>query len=149
MSLIEKFAAVEIKVDARISERDKQFCERQQAAYTAALHGFQELTFSGKTCCLRKKHCLENQTARLLPTIIIWFLAAMTGPKLPFSGFEYISIRCIAGSFNSWRTTFSRPTILKLRRKNNFRISFDSASQKREAGSERIFAMGQLCPAAL
>ena len=45
MSLIEKFAAVEIKVDARISERDKQFCERQQAAYTAALHGFQELTF--------------------------------------------------------------------------------------------------------
>ena len=45
MSLIEKFAAVEIKVDARISEQDKQFCERQQAAYTAALYGFQELTF--------------------------------------------------------------------------------------------------------
>lgn len=45
MSLLDKFAAVEIKVDARISEQDKQFCERQQAAYTAALHGFQELTF--------------------------------------------------------------------------------------------------------
>lgn len=45
MGLIEKFAAVEIKVDTRISEQDKQFCERQQAAYTAALHGFQELTF--------------------------------------------------------------------------------------------------------
>lgn len=45
MSLLDKFAVVEIKVDARISEQDKQFCERQQAAYTAALHGFQELTF--------------------------------------------------------------------------------------------------------
>lgn len=45
MSLLDKFAVVEIKVDARISEQDKQFCERQQAAYTAALHGFQELIF--------------------------------------------------------------------------------------------------------
>ena len=45
MSLLDKFAVVEIKVDARISEQDKQFCERQQAAYTAALCGFQELTF--------------------------------------------------------------------------------------------------------
>ena len=43
--LLDKFAVVEIKVDARISEQDKQFCERQQAAYTAALCGFQELTF--------------------------------------------------------------------------------------------------------
>lgn len=45
MNILDKFAVVEIKVDARISEQDKQFCERQQAAYTAALHGFQELTF--------------------------------------------------------------------------------------------------------
>ena len=83
MNILDKFAVVEIKVDARISEQDKQFCERQQAAYTAALCGFQELTFF---CCLRKKRCLENQTARLAPTIIIWFLAAMMGRKLPFSG---------------------------------------------------------------
>lgn len=45
MSLLDKFEVVEIKVDDRISEQDKQFCERQQAAYTAALHGFQELIF--------------------------------------------------------------------------------------------------------
>ena len=45
MSLLDKFEVVEIKVDDRISEQDKQFCERQQAAYTAALCGFQELTF--------------------------------------------------------------------------------------------------------
>lgn len=44
MSVLDKFAAVEIKADVRISEQDKQFCE-QQAACTAALHGFQELTF--------------------------------------------------------------------------------------------------------
>ena len=36
MSVLDKFAAVEIKADVRISEQDKQFCE-QQAACTAAL----------------------------------------------------------------------------------------------------------------
>lgn len=117
MSLIEKFAAVEIKVDARISERDKQFCERQQAAYTAALHGFQELTFFWEDMLSAQKALLGEPNSP--PPAYNHYLVSGSddGPKLPFSGFEYISIRCIAGSFNSWRTTFSRPTILKLRRK--------------------------------
>ena len=33
MSLMEKFSAVEIKADNRISEDDKVFCLRQQAAF--------------------------------------------------------------------------------------------------------------------
>ena len=102
MSLLDKFAVVEIKVDARISEQDKQFCERQQAAYTAALHGFQELTFFWEDMLSAQKTLLGepdspprayNQylipkafTIIFLATIIIWFLAAMMGRKLPFSG---------------------------------------------------------------
>lgn len=45
MNLLEKFDTVEVKTTCHISEADKQFCERQQAAYTAALYGFQELTY--------------------------------------------------------------------------------------------------------
>lgn len=46
MSLLDKFEVVEIKVDTRISEEDKQFCERQQAAYTAAPNDKQHWTFT-------------------------------------------------------------------------------------------------------
>jgi len=45
MDLLEKFNAVPVKADAGITEADKQFCEQQQAAYTAALQGFQELIY--------------------------------------------------------------------------------------------------------
>lgn len=45
MNLLEKFDTVEVNVDSHISDADKQFCEQQQAAYTAALYGFQELTY--------------------------------------------------------------------------------------------------------
>ena len=36
MSLMEKFSAVEIKADNRISEDDKAFCLRQQEAFDKA-----------------------------------------------------------------------------------------------------------------
>lgn len=45
MELLEKFAAVEIKADDRISAADRQYCDTQQAAYQAALAGFRELAF--------------------------------------------------------------------------------------------------------
>ena len=45
VGLLEKFDAVEIQMSSRISEADRQFCETQQAAYVAALLGFQELTY--------------------------------------------------------------------------------------------------------
>ena len=45
MSLLEKFDTVSVRAVCRISERDKQYCEQQQAAYTAALYGFQELIY--------------------------------------------------------------------------------------------------------
>jgi len=45
MDLLEKFNAVPVKADTGITEADKRFCEQQQAAYTAALQGFQELIY--------------------------------------------------------------------------------------------------------
>lgn len=45
IELLEKFDAVEICPDVRITEADQQFCQQHQAAYTAALHSFQELTY--------------------------------------------------------------------------------------------------------
>ena len=39
MSLMEKFSAVEIKADNRISEDDKAFCLRQQEGWAGAPEG--------------------------------------------------------------------------------------------------------------
>lgn len=43
--LLEKFNAVEVKADNRISPVDKLFCEKNQAAYEAAISSYQELSF--------------------------------------------------------------------------------------------------------
>ena len=45
MDLFAKFEAVEMKVDFRISEADKQFCEAHQSAYEAAKSALTELQF--------------------------------------------------------------------------------------------------------
>ena len=45
MELLQKFAAVEIQADHRITEMDKEYCELQQKAYETAISGFKELTF--------------------------------------------------------------------------------------------------------
>ena len=45
MGLLEKFSAVEVQADDRITERDKRYCETQQKAYEAAISGFMELSF--------------------------------------------------------------------------------------------------------
>lgn len=43
--LLEKFSTVEVKADNRISVVDKLFCEKNQAAYEAAISSYQELSF--------------------------------------------------------------------------------------------------------
>jgi len=45
MELLQKFAAVEIHADHRITEMDKEYCELQQKAYETAISGFKELAF--------------------------------------------------------------------------------------------------------
>jgi hypothetical protein len=43
MSLLDKFAAVEVKNDERISDGDRRFCEIHQEAYSASLQVFKDL----------------------------------------------------------------------------------------------------------
>lgn len=45
MELLQKFASVEIQVDHRIMEMDKDYCERHQKAYETAISSFRELAF--------------------------------------------------------------------------------------------------------
>ena len=45
MDLLTKFASIEIRPDARISEADRTFCQAHQAAYDAARESLQELEF--------------------------------------------------------------------------------------------------------
>lgn len=45
MELLQKFAAVEIQADNRITESDKWYCEQHQKAYEAALNSYKELAF--------------------------------------------------------------------------------------------------------
>lgn len=45
MDLLDKFDAVIIQADNRISETDKTFCERHQAAYETAISAYKEFAF--------------------------------------------------------------------------------------------------------
>lgn len=45
MSILTKFDAVEMNTDNRISDMDKQFCEKHQSAYDSARCSFQELKY--------------------------------------------------------------------------------------------------------
>ena len=38
MNLLEKFEAVTVEADNRITQEDREYCETQQAAYDAAVH---------------------------------------------------------------------------------------------------------------
>ena len=44
MELLEKFAAVEVRADNRIAQDDKEYCERHQKAYEAAISGYKKLS---------------------------------------------------------------------------------------------------------
>lgn len=45
MDLLEKFNALKVEADTRISPLDKEFCEKHQRAYEAAIQSLQELSF--------------------------------------------------------------------------------------------------------
>ena len=45
MDLLEKFNALTVEADTRISPSDKDFCKKHQAAYEAAIQSFRELSF--------------------------------------------------------------------------------------------------------
>ena len=57
MNLLDKFDAVTVEADFRITPEDKAFCEAHQAAYDAAIQSFHELAFSGRIWRTRKRSC--------------------------------------------------------------------------------------------
>lgn len=64
MELLEKFAAVDIKPAARISEADQCFCEAHQKAYEAARCCFQELSYIWEDMCRTQGEILSEIEAR-------------------------------------------------------------------------------------
>lgn len=59
MNLLEKFEAVTIKANRRISEADKALCEAHQAAYEAALESFKELIYIREDMEVQQSRLLE------------------------------------------------------------------------------------------
>lgn len=58
MNLLEKFEAVTVQADQRISPSDKAFCEKHQAAYETAIQSFRELSFFWEDMVARQKELL-------------------------------------------------------------------------------------------
>lgn len=60
MNLLEKFEAVTVQADQRITPSDKEFCEKHQAAYEAAIQSFRELSCFWEDMVARQKELLEE-----------------------------------------------------------------------------------------
>ena len=65
MKLLEKFAAVEIQTDSRITETDRQFMQRQQTAYQDAVTGFYQIGALWADMCVQQKAALFDPDDRM------------------------------------------------------------------------------------
>lgn len=74
MNLLEKFEAVTVEADNRITPEDREYCETQQAAYDAAVQSFQELDFFWAD--------MENKQKELLGTTDSSYLSSREGPSI-------------------------------------------------------------------
>ena len=74
MDLLDKFDAVTVKADARITPDDKAYCEAHQAAYDAAIQSFQELAFFWED--------MENTQKELLGGSDTSYLSSRYGPEI-------------------------------------------------------------------
>lgn len=94
MSLLEKFDAVVVQADNRISETDKYFCETHQEAYEAALTSFKELGFFWEDM-------LKTQSDLLGPRHTNFFydyLSSSKGPSISNHSI-HAHIKCLHGEF--------------------------------------------------
>lgn len=78
MGLLQKFAAVEVQMDRRIAETDKDYCERHQKAYEAAISSFQELAFFWEDMNKVQQELLGGSKG----TIFCDYLASDDGPSI-------------------------------------------------------------------
>ena len=74
MNLLEKFEAVTVEADNRITQEDREYCETQQAAYDAAVQSFQELDFFWAD--------MERTQMELLGTKDSGYLSSREGPSI-------------------------------------------------------------------
>lgn len=74
MDLLDKFDAVTVKADARITPDDKAYCEAHQAAYDAAIQSFQELAFFWED--------MESTQKELLGSSDTSYLSSRDGPDI-------------------------------------------------------------------
>lgn len=78
MELLQKFAAVEIQADHRITEMDKEYCELQQKAYETAISGFRELAFFWEDMNTAQTELLGNGKSPFYHN----YLASHDGPTI-------------------------------------------------------------------
>lgn len=74
MNLLDKFDAVTVKADVRITPEDKAFCEAHQAAYDAAIQSFRELAFFWED--------MEKMQKELLGSSDTSYLSSRDGPEI-------------------------------------------------------------------
>ena len=78
MELLQKFAAVEIQADHRITEMDKEYCELHQKAYETAISSFQELAFFWEDMNKAQQELLGDSKAPFYHN----YLASHNGPSV-------------------------------------------------------------------
>lgn len=78
MELLQKFAAVEVQADNRITQIDKEYCEQHQKAYEAAISSFQELAFFWEDMNRVQQELLGDKTSPLFYN----YLISREGPSI-------------------------------------------------------------------
>lgn len=80
MDLLEKFNALTVEADTRISPSDRDFCEKHQAAYEAAIQSFRELSFFWEDMRKTQRELLAGQTDSSASDMT--YLASRNGPDI-------------------------------------------------------------------
>lgn len=80
MDLLEKFNALTVEADTRISPSDRDFCEKHQAAYEAAIQSFRELSFFWVDMEKAQKEMLAEQDDSRASYMT--YLTSRNGPEI-------------------------------------------------------------------
>lgn len=80
MDLLEKFNALTVEADTRISPSDRDFCEKHQAAYEAAIQSFRELSFFWADMEKTQREMLTGQADP--HTSYMTYLTSRNGPEI-------------------------------------------------------------------
>lgn len=85
MELLDKFSAVEVKADNRISQSDLFYCEQHQSAYETAISSFKELAFFWDDIEAAQKELLGDRDSS---SFYHNYLASRNGPNISKESIE-------------------------------------------------------------